>query len=164
MRKKQSEPIATWRTSMESRSPRDSIQTPTDSSYITKACGRRIRNVRRGNRSCTARHLTSSVKRTRPHDGIQQLDVLVSHVGCESAQRRSGARESRSLGRAEPRRRSDGVGLLGVDEALDGPRSRRTVMSGVGVRYIVDDVQAAMRFYTTHLGFEVERDASPAFA
>lgn len=37
-------------------------------------------------------------------------------------------------------------------------------MSGVGVRYIVDDVQAAMRFYTTHLGFEVERDASPAFA
>jgi catechol 2,3-dioxygenase-like lactoylglutathione lyase family enzyme len=36
-------------------------------------------------------------------------------------------------------------------------------MSKVGVRYIIDDVEAAMRFYTTMLGFSVERDASPAF-
>lgn len=36
-------------------------------------------------------------------------------------------------------------------------------MSKVGVRYIIDDVEAAMRFYTTLLGFSVERDASPAF-
>ena len=37
-------------------------------------------------------------------------------------------------------------------------------MSTVSVRYIIDDVPAAMRFYTTLLGFTVERDASPAFA
>jgi len=37
-------------------------------------------------------------------------------------------------------------------------------MSRVSVRYIIDDVPAAIRFYTTHLGFTVERDASPAFA
>ena len=36
-------------------------------------------------------------------------------------------------------------------------------MSRISVRYIVDDVGAAMRFYTTLLGFTVERDASPAF-
>jgi catechol 2,3-dioxygenase-like lactoylglutathione lyase family enzyme len=32
------------------------------------------------------------------------------------------------------------------------------------VRYIVDDVQAAIDFYTTHLGFEVNMSAAPAFA
>ena len=37
-------------------------------------------------------------------------------------------------------------------------------MSEVGVRYIIDDVPAAVRFYTTLLGFTLERDASPAFA
>ena len=37
-------------------------------------------------------------------------------------------------------------------------------MSRVSVRYIIDDVPAAVRFYTTLLGFMVERDASPAFA
>ena len=37
-------------------------------------------------------------------------------------------------------------------------------MSRVSVRYIIEDVPAAMRFYTTLLGFTVERDASPAFA
>jgi hypothetical protein len=37
-------------------------------------------------------------------------------------------------------------------------------MSTVSIRYIIDDVPAAMRFYTTLLGFTVERDASPAFA
>jgi catechol 2,3-dioxygenase-like lactoylglutathione lyase family enzyme len=34
----------------------------------------------------------------------------------------------------------------------------------VGVRYIVDDVRAAVDFYTTHLGFELGTDAAPAFA
>ena len=33
-----------------------------------------------------------------------------------------------------------------------------------GVRYIVHDVASALDFYTTHLGFEVETDARPAFA
>jgi catechol 2,3-dioxygenase-like lactoylglutathione lyase family enzyme len=37
-------------------------------------------------------------------------------------------------------------------------------MSSVSVRYIIDDVPSAIRFYTTLLGFELERDASPAFA
>jgi catechol 2,3-dioxygenase-like lactoylglutathione lyase family enzyme len=36
-------------------------------------------------------------------------------------------------------------------------------MSRVSVRYIIDDVPAAVRFYTTLLGFTVEHDASPAF-
>jgi hypothetical protein len=37
-------------------------------------------------------------------------------------------------------------------------------MSEVGVRYMIDDVPAAVQFYTELLGFTVERDASPAFA
>lgn len=32
------------------------------------------------------------------------------------------------------------------------------------VRYVVDDVQAAIDFYTTHLGFRVNTSAAPAFA
>ncbi|WP_410617041.1 VOC family protein [Amycolatopsis sp. lyj-109] len=32
------------------------------------------------------------------------------------------------------------------------------------VRYVVDDVQAAIGFYTTHLGFTVRMSAAPAFA
>jgi catechol 2,3-dioxygenase-like lactoylglutathione lyase family enzyme len=36
--------------------------------------------------------------------------------------------------------------------------------STVGVRYMIDDVPAALAFYTTHLGFTVEHDATPAFA
>lgn len=34
----------------------------------------------------------------------------------------------------------------------------------VNVRYMVDDVQASIDFYTTHLGFEVRTSAAPAFA
>jgi catechol 2,3-dioxygenase-like lactoylglutathione lyase family enzyme len=34
----------------------------------------------------------------------------------------------------------------------------------VSVRYIVDDVEAAMAFYTTHLGFRVEAHPAPGFA
>lgn len=36
-------------------------------------------------------------------------------------------------------------------------------MPTISVRYMIDDVPAAVRFYTTLLGFSVERDASPAF-
>jgi catechol 2,3-dioxygenase-like lactoylglutathione lyase family enzyme len=32
------------------------------------------------------------------------------------------------------------------------------------VRYLVDDVQAAIDFYTTHLGFRLNTSAAPAFA
>lgn len=34
----------------------------------------------------------------------------------------------------------------------------------VNVRYMVDDVDAAIAFYTEHLGFEVISSAAPAFA
>jgi catechol 2,3-dioxygenase-like lactoylglutathione lyase family enzyme len=34
----------------------------------------------------------------------------------------------------------------------------------VNVRYMVDDVQAAIDFYTSHLGFTVRSSAAPAFA
>jgi catechol 2,3-dioxygenase-like lactoylglutathione lyase family enzyme len=32
------------------------------------------------------------------------------------------------------------------------------------IRYMIDDVPAAIAFYTQHLGFSLETDASPAFA
>ena len=34
----------------------------------------------------------------------------------------------------------------------------------VNVRYMVDDVQAAIGFYTSHLGFTLRSSAAPAFA
>jgi catechol 2,3-dioxygenase-like lactoylglutathione lyase family enzyme len=34
----------------------------------------------------------------------------------------------------------------------------------VSVRYMVDDVDSAVAFYTTHFGFEVRTSAAPAFA
>lgn len=37
-------------------------------------------------------------------------------------------------------------------------------MSKVSVRYIVDDVEAAIAFYTEHLGFSVVMHPAPAFA
>ncbi|AXK31594.1 VOC family protein [Streptomyces armeniacus] len=37
-------------------------------------------------------------------------------------------------------------------------------MSEVSVRYIVDDVDAAVAFYTTHLGFTLARRPAPPFA
>ncbi len=37
-------------------------------------------------------------------------------------------------------------------------------MSRVSVRYMIDDVPAAVKFYTTLLGFTLEHDAAPAFA
>jgi len=37
-------------------------------------------------------------------------------------------------------------------------------MSTVSVRYIVDNVEAAIAFYTTHLGFNLQMSTLPAFA
>ena len=37
-------------------------------------------------------------------------------------------------------------------------------MSTVSIRYMIDDVPGAIQFYTSHLGFELDHDASPAFA
>lgn len=39
-----------------------------------------------------------------------------------------------------------------------------TTSEQVHVRYLVDDVDAAVRFYAEHLGFTVTMDAAPAFA
>lgn len=37
-------------------------------------------------------------------------------------------------------------------------------MTTVSVRYMIDDVDTAIAFYTTHLGFVLESSAAPAFA
>jgi catechol 2,3-dioxygenase-like lactoylglutathione lyase family enzyme len=37
-------------------------------------------------------------------------------------------------------------------------------MATVNIRYIVNDVNAAIAFYTTHLGFGMERRPAPGFA
>jgi len=37
-------------------------------------------------------------------------------------------------------------------------------VTAVTVRYMIDDVEAAIAFYTTHLGFTLESNAAPAFA
>jgi len=37
-------------------------------------------------------------------------------------------------------------------------------MALINIRYMVDDVDAAVAFYTTHLGFSLLSSASPAFA
>jgi len=37
-------------------------------------------------------------------------------------------------------------------------------MTAESVRYIVDDVKAAISFYTEHLGFRVEKSPAPGFA
>src|SRR6476469_2428618 len=37
-------------------------------------------------------------------------------------------------------------------------------MAGVSVRYIVTDLDAALAFYTTHLGFQVAMRPAPTFA
>ncbi|WP_109473423.1 VOC family protein [Ornithinimicrobium cavernae] len=42
--------------------------------------------------------------------------------------------------------------------------SEHTTDQQVSVRYLVDDVAAAVRFYTSHLGFTLGTDAAPAFA
>jgi catechol 2,3-dioxygenase-like lactoylglutathione lyase family enzyme len=39
-----------------------------------------------------------------------------------------------------------------------------SAVTSVNVRYMVDDVDAAVDFYTTHLGFTLLSSAAPAFA
>ncbi len=39
-----------------------------------------------------------------------------------------------------------------------------TTASTVSVRYMIDDVDAAIAFYTKHLGFTLDHNAAPAFA
>ena len=44
------------------------------------------------------------------------------------------------------------------------PEDLANVKDLVSVRYMVDDVDAAVGFYTRHLGFTVRMNAAPAFA
>ena len=46
----------------------------------------------------------------------------------------------------------------------DQKQTENKLMSTVGIRYMIDDVPAAIAFYTTRLGFALDIDASPAFA
>jgi predicted enzyme related to lactoylglutathione lyase len=46
----------------------------------------------------------------------------------------------------------------------DTKNSEGKLMSTVSMRYMIDDVPAAIKFYTTHVGFSLDHDASPAFA
>jgi predicted enzyme related to lactoylglutathione lyase len=47
---------------------------------------------------------------------------------------------------------------------LVSDKKESPAMPTVSIRYMIDDVPAAIAFYTTHLGFTIEHDASPAFA
>src|SRR6187200_2426502 len=43
-------------------------------------------------------------------------------------------------------------------------RGRRPIMTAASVRYIVDDMDAAIEFYCEHLGFDREMHPAPTFA
>jgi catechol 2,3-dioxygenase-like lactoylglutathione lyase family enzyme len=65
-----------------------------------------------------------------------------------------------------------GISVAGYrQEKSDDPKESKNAkqkegkpMSTVSIRYMIDDVPAAVKFYTTHLGFALDLDASPAFA
>jgi catechol 2,3-dioxygenase-like lactoylglutathione lyase family enzyme len=56
-----------------------------------------------------------------------------------------------------------GVAML-CQPTIDRSHQGGGTMSAVSVRYIVDDVDAAIRFYTERLGFTVELHPAPGFA
>src|SRR5262249_60207537 len=70
---------------------------------------------------------------------------------------------SRSGCRAYPRRRDVSRPLSEFVSPLQS-FGGRSVMPTVNVRYMVDDVEAALAFYTTHLGFTLISKTLPAFA
>ncbi|HKS01216.1 MAG TPA: VOC family protein, partial [Arthrobacter sp.] len=54
---------------------------------------------------------------------------------------------------------------LREEKGMSGnPEGLANVKDLVSVRYMVDDVDAAVAFYTKHLGFTVRMSAAPAFA
>src|SRR5206468_13001202 len=50
------------------------------------------------------------------------------------------------------------------DDAKETKQKEGKPVSTISIRYMIDDVPAAVKFYTTHVGFELDLDASPAFA
>ena len=67
------------------------------------------------------------------------------------------------LAKTEPSAELDGLSTCGSAGPEDGFIRRKTV-STVNVRYMVDDVDAAVAFYTTHFGFTLLSKTAPAFA
>jgi catechol 2,3-dioxygenase-like lactoylglutathione lyase family enzyme len=69
-------------------------------------------------------------------------------------------------------RRAGATFVDGVKVEREDQRKRRVIIAGQGgtrmetvsVRYIVDDVDAAIAFYTKHLGFTVDMHPAPGFA
>jgi len=57
-----------------------------------------------------------------------------------------------------------GYGQAKNDNTKAPRQKEEKPMSTVSIRYMIDEVPAAIKFYTTHLGFELDQDASPAFA
>jgi catechol 2,3-dioxygenase-like lactoylglutathione lyase family enzyme len=80
------------------------------------------------------------------------------HAAAELVQQRVERAPTIERQSAEPR--GDKLRCAFVHVADYGERP----MSTVNVRYMVDDVDAAVAFYTTHLGFTLKSDAAPAFA
>lgn len=57
------------------------------------------------------------------------------------------------------------VTLLGPMQVTAGAQSKEdTQMEKVRVRYMVNELDPAVKFYTTYLGFQVERESKPNFA
>lgn len=59
---------------------------------------------------------------------------------------------------------TDAICSVDVNTSNETKQKEDKKVSTVSVRYMIDDVPAAVKFYTTHLGFTLEQDASPAFA
>ena len=57
-----------------------------------------------------------------------------------------------------------GYSQLKCDDTKGPKQKEDKPMSTISIRYMIDDVPAAIKFYTTHLGFSLDLDASPAFA
>lgn len=51
-----------------------------------------------------------------------------------------------------------------VTEIMNQSAMSETNSNPVSVRYMIDDVEAALAFYTKHFDFRVEMNATPAFA
>ena len=52
-----------------------------------------------------------------------------------------------------------------IQPATGGAQSQKeTNMNPVRVRYMVNDIESAVSFYSTHLGFEIKPGATPNFA
>lgn len=56
------------------------------------------------------------------------------------------------------------VVVMAAAWAQPGSAKKEPTMTTVSVRYIVDDVDAAISFYTTHLDFKVDVHPAPGFA